>query len=385
VKILLVGNYRSDAQESMLRFTTMMQEGLDRGGISCETIEPEPFWGRMVAQTYSGAGKWLGYLDKYVHFPKQLRARAGSNAPEHSLLVHVCDHSNAIYVPALRKAGFKVLVTCHDLIAVRAGVESTGEYHFSATGRFLQRTILNSLGSAHGIACVSGSTLRDVQRLVQDQGRGLPETRVIWNGLNYPYRILDEKESAARIDRAGFSKLLVQPFIFHLGTSQPRKNRDTLIRVLAEAARKGWNGNLIFAGDALWPELISMVNDLQMEQKVFQVGVVPNELVEAFFNRAQAFIFPSRSEGFGWPVIEAQACGCPVVSSNAGPLPEILGNSALLHDPEDVAGFTGDLLRLSKAEERLKWKERGMKNAETFKADTMIQKYIEFYREMAAA
>ncbi|HST30633.1 MAG TPA: glycosyltransferase, partial [Chthoniobacterales bacterium] len=97
-----------------------------------------------------------------------------------------------------------------------------------------------------------------------------------------------------------------------------------------------------------------------------------------------SLLYPSRFEGFGWPVIEAQACGCPVVCSNAGPLPEVAGDAALFHDVDDEVGFETDLMRLSDRAERAVWSEKSFRNAERFSTSRMISQYIDIYRNLGA-
>jgi len=95
-------------------------------------------------------------------------------------------------------------------------------------------------------------------------------------------------------------------------------------------------------------------------------------------------LYPSRFEGFGWPVIEAQACGCPVVCSNSGPLPEAAGDAGLFHDADDEAGFAADLLRLSDPGQRAIWSEKSLRNAERFSTSRMVSQYIDIYRNLGA-
>src|SRR5216110_1110114 len=145
-----------------------------------------------------------------------------------------------------------------------------------------------------------------------------------------------------------------RPRFQHVGSNLRRKNRDGALRIFARCKEK-WNARLVFAGDALTQELLSLADRLGISDRVMQVPNASDELLEALYNRAVALLYPSRFEGFGWPVIEAQACGCPVVCSNSGPLPEAAGDAGLFHAPDDEAGFASDLLRLRDPTQRAIW------------------------------
>src|SRR5437868_4930278 len=98
--VLLLGNYPLDQQQSMQRFSAMMLHGLRARGIDVELIMPRPFLGKL--QFLGGfARKWLGYIDKYILFPAELRRKVRTPLP---LIVHICDHSNAVYVQQCRPA-----------------------------------------------------------------------------------------------------------------------------------------------------------------------------------------------------------------------------------------------------------------------------------------
>ena len=118
-RVLLVGNYLPDGQESMLRFARMMLDGLRSSGREAELVSPGVFFGRWLPSTH-GLGKWLAYLDKFVLFPWTLRRRVRTLGP--GGVVQICDHSNAMYAPAAASAGHPVLVVCHDLGAVRGAL-----------------------------------------------------------------------------------------------------------------------------------------------------------------------------------------------------------------------------------------------------------------------
>ena len=200
--------------------------------------------------------------------------------------------------------------------------------------------------------------------------------------MAYPFRKLPEPEVSARLAKVPSFNQEV-PFILHVGSNLRRKNRDGALRIFALCKEK-WNARLVFAGEALTPELKSLAESLGISDRITEVPDASDELIEALYNRALALLYPSRFEGFGWPVIEAQACGCPVVCSNAGPIPEAVGDAGLLHPPDDEAEFAADLLRLAEPAQRAIWSEKSLRNAERFSTRRMVSQYIDIYRRLGA-
>ena len=372
--VLLIGNYPLDRQQSMQRFGTMMLRGLNDAGVSAKLIVPRPCLGKFRAAG-SFIGKWLGYIDKFVLFPRELR----SALREQPALVQICDHSNAIYTRWIDNV--PVVVTCHDLLAVRGALGEETDCPASFTGKFLQRWILRGLRCADEVVCVSHATETDAHRLISSRNAN-PRIELVHLGLSYPFRKLSVDETSKRLAAiSGFDKSV--PFVVHVGSNLRRKNRDGALRIFART-KDQWNARFVFAGDALTPDLLSLAANLGISDRIAQVADASSELLEALYNRAVAMLYPSRFEGFGWPVIEAQACGCPVVCSNTGPLPEAAGDAGLFHDPDDEEGFASDLLRLRDPAQRAIWSEKSLRNAERFSAGRMISHYIDIYRSLGA-
>jgi glycosyltransferase involved in cell wall biosynthesis len=372
--VLLIGNYKPDQQQSMQRFNAMMLEGLAAAGIPAELIRPEPVLGKIKSLGKSAA-KWLAYIDKYILFPGKLRRKLLMQP----VLVHICDHSNAVYAKNCKP--HKILVTCHDLLAVRGALGERTDCPASFTGRILQRWILNGLGQADAIACVSRATADDAERLVARENN-LPRISIVPMGLNYQYHRLPPEIARSRL--AKIDKFDVNlPFVLHVGSNLRRKNRDGVLRIFARCKDK-WNGRLVFAGDLLDAQLMSLARELGVAERITQLENPESETLETLYNCATALIYPSRFEGFGWPIIEAQACGCPAICANSGPLPEAAGDAGLFHGVDDEDGFASDLLRLSDPAQRATWSEKSLRNAERFSPEKMIALYIDIYRSLGA-
>ena len=317
--VLLIGNYPADQQQSMQRFATMMLRGLTAAGVPAELIQPQPLFGKI---RFAGdfVAKWLGYIDKFLLFPRQLRARLSPAVR----LVHICDHSNAMYCAQAKSR--PVVVTCHDLLAVRGALGEVSDTPASATGKYLQRWIVAGLRRATAVVCASSATLRDAQRLVR-QSEGRPQLLLIHHGINYPYQ--KQPPEVARRHLAGVASLdPARPFLLHVGSNLRMKNREGVLRIFA-LTKNEWDGQLVFAGLGLTPELRSLGEMLGVLDRVVEVAGPDNDLLEALYSSAFALLYPSRFEGFGWPIIEAQACGCPVLCANREPMSEIGGDAAL--------------------------------------------------------
>ena len=372
--VLLIGNYTPDQQQSMQRFSAMMLQGLVAAGVPVELIRPEPILGK-IKSLGTFAAKWLAYIDKYIFFPGKLKRKLSTQPA----LVHICDHSNAVYARSCKP--HQILVTCHDLLAVRGALGEQTDCPATPAGRVLQRWILKGLQQADVLACVSGATADDAGRLLV-RGVKRPRINVVPLGLNYRYRKLPPEIARARL--AGIDKFDVNaPFVLHVGSNLRRKNRDAVLRIFAKCKPK-WNGRLVFAGDLLDAQLLSLARQFEIAGCITQLENPRSETLEALYNCAVALLYPSRFEGFGWPVVEAQACGCPVICTNSGPLPETAGEAGLFHDVADEDGFASDLLRLTDPVERAKWSDKSMRNAERFSSEKMIAQYLDLYRSLGA-
>lgn len=364
LRILLVGNYKNDRQWSMLRFAQMLADGLSPVH-TVRLIQPETFFGGAPI----GEGllrKWLGYFDKYILFPVALVRQS-----RWADVVHICDQGNAPYVRWLARKPH--VATCHDTLAIFCAMGKFRDQRTRWTGRLYQRWILNGLRRAMRVVCVSPSTERDLLSLGGFQKERIA---VVDNGLNYAYSPMDKSEAWQRIGKLGLDP--GEDFFLHVGSNDWYKNRPGLLRIFSELrARSGKNFRLVLAGRPLTGELRTLAGDLGTRESIVEVDDVQSEDLRALYSAATALLVPSLQEGFGWPLIEAQACGCPVFASARGPLPYVGGDAAMYFDPDDSAGAAQIILdRLSRATEM---GVAGVENARRFAAHAMIAGYVEQY------
>lgn len=372
IRISLVSNYEPDEQESMLRYPRMLEGVLTARGHQVSILQPPVVFGRL-ARWRGRLQKWLGYIDKYLLAPLWLRWKLrGAD------VVHVCDHSNSMY---LRCAGRKPrLITCHDLIAIRS---ARGEYPGIRTGfsgRWQQRWIAARLARARFVVCVSHNTAAELRGLLPGSKA---EVRVIPHTLNRDFAPAEQNA----IDRtiAGWGLSRGDRYLLHVGGNVWYKNRLGALRIFAELRRSPQFTDLKFvlAGKPWTAETRDFVTAAQIEDSIFEATNVSDESLAALFSGAAALLFPSLEEGFGWPILEAQACGCPVITSNRPPMTEVAGEAAILIDPTDPRAAAETIVR--------RWNElpglraAGFRNLERFTEEKMAKAYIEAYEQVWAA
>jgi glycosyltransferase involved in cell wall biosynthesis len=360
----------------MIRFAKLLNSGFINQGVSSEIWWPTVFFGSKAKITNAGVGKWLGYLDKYVVFPvvMVLRLRSSGRFRDPNVRYHICDHSNSPYLKYL-PAG-RSSITCHDVIAIRGGLGYSDSFQpASKFGKILQKWIANNLKSASSIAFVSQLTLKQFKEVVIDYIPGQKNWRVIHNSFNAVFNRIDKVYAEQIITQRGVD--VKTPFILHVGSSLPRKNRKMLLDMVV-ALDSSLNVNICFAGEGLNSELRDYADLMGIKNKITEVIKPDHSTLVALYNSCLAFVFPSLSEGFGWPLIEAQACGAPVIASNIEPMPEVSGGAAIHVNANDPKAFAEALGSLQNEVFRQSLIEKGFENCLRFNEKQMIESYLNF-------
>ena len=378
IRVILVCNYECDRQESMLRFSALLAAELPAMGVAVETMRPAAYFATWPLS--SRARKWLAYLDKFVIFPfVLLRRLRKTRKASHSLVgvvVHICDHGNALYRFFIRQA---CVVTCHDLLAVRGALGEDTDCPASRLGWFFQRLILRGLRQADFVVCDSSATRGDLIRLGGCEAES--KSKVILLCQNRQFRRLDLMQTVPLLSE--IPKLdSTQPFILVVGSNLLRKNRRGALRIFA-AALESWSGQLVIAGEALDAPELALASSLNIADRIVQAHTPSNETLEALYSLAFVLLYPSKCEGFGWPIIEAQACGCPVICSDRTSLPEVAGEGAIICDLDDESAFCRGILTLKEDAVRNQLIERGYQNLPRFQRHRMLTEYRDVYRTLA--
>lgn len=243
-------------------------------------------------------------------------------------------HSPDFTLPPTRP-GTRTLLTVHDLSFVR-----DPDSAMPVLRAYLNRVVPRSVARADRVLADSQATREDLIALY----RTPPEKiEVLYSGVNEVFQPVRDPAALAAV-RARYS-LGAAPFILAVGTLQPRKNYARLVQAFAQMAAP--EANLVIAGGKGWlyDAIFAEVERQRLGSRVIFPGFVADVDLPALYSAAAVLAYPSTYEGFGLPILEAYACGTPVVTSTASCLPEVAGDGALLVSPTDVPALAGALSR----------------------------------------
>lgn len=272
------------------------------------------------------------------------------------------------------------VVTVHDL----------GYHLFPAAHKPLDRAYLDysTRFNAHSAARVLADSQATRDDLVRFIGVAADKVTVVYLGRDETlYPVTDAASRAATLQRLGLAApgQPVPPYILYVGTVQPRKNLVRLLDAFALVRPQHPELRLVLAGKLGWLSEPIVQRAAALGDAVLFPGFVPDADLPALLTGALAFAFPSLHEGFGFPVLEAQACGTPVLAANTSSLPEVAGDAALLVDPLDTEAIAAGLLRLvDDAALRGRLRAAGFANLARFSWQRCAEQTLEALEAVAA-
>ncbi|NOZ30242.1 MAG: glycosyltransferase family 4 protein [Chloroflexi bacterium] len=284
-------------------------------------------------------------------------------------------HSTYFLMPY--RPGVPTVLTVYDLIPILYPEA------VSRRARWLFPHLLRlALRAAHRVIAISTATKKDLCRVT-----GVPESRIDVIPLAPDPRFVPQPGPmiAHLRERLG----LPPRYALYVGSNKPHKNLVRLIEAWGLVSKTpeaaGWA--LVIAGvwDPRYPEARQRARTLGLQDQVRFLGPVDEADLPALYGGAELFVFPSLYEGFGLPVLEAMACGAPVVCSDRASLPEVAGDAALLVDPTDAEALAGAITRLLTDEGlRQEMRRRALARAAEFSWERTACMTLAVYRAMAS-
>lgn len=266
-------------------------------------------------------------------------------------------------LPYIRPKKVKTVAVIHDLAF----------HHFGPQFTYKDWLLLHTFTSyvaAHAdqIIAVSHATAADIAHYY---GRSMG-VHVVHHGVNHEqfYLPTPAQKSEAWLKLHAALPAIQQPYLLYVGQIQPRKNLIRLIEAFELVKQTRTDLQLVIAGGHGWLQqpILARIAASPVKSSIIVTGAVADELLAPLYWHAEAFVLPSLQEGFGMPLLEAQACGCPVVTSNLSAMPEVAGEGAILVDPQSSTSIAEGINTALQNQAELT--QKGLANAQKFSWDT---------------
>jgi glycosyltransferase involved in cell wall biosynthesis len=368
--------------QSMPRFAQMLANGMANRGHEVEIWAPKPFFTCLPAP--KSLKKWLGYLDQYGLFISATVKRIKRCSVD-TLFVFT-DQALGPWIPLATDRPH--VIHCHDFLAQQSARGEIAENKISWTGRLYQSYIHKGYSKGKYFISVSKKTQDDLHTFLPSQPR---YSKVVYNGLNQDFDFhpsLDARKIFSQF--AGMD--LVPGYILHVGGNHFYKNRIGVIEIY-----NSWRSAevkvipLILIGEEPNANLLNARVQSAYAADILFLSGLEDEMVRLAYAGASVLLFPSLAEGFGWPIAEAMASGCPVITTGEAPMTEVAGEAAFFISrkpynsseakswADKAAVILGKVINLS-VQEREYVVRRGKVNADRFNSEKILDSIEECYQ-----
>ncbi|MCJ7792570.1 MAG: glycosyltransferase family 4 protein [Candidatus Marinimicrobia bacterium] len=275
--------------------------------------------------------------------------------------------------PFLLPMKAKKILTLHDLFPLTHPQTAPSRY-----SPYIYKYLLPQvLKSTDKVIVISKNTRRDLLNY-------FPHLK---GKITVIYEAADESfRKTGNLERVKRKYTLDFPFIFSLGILNPIKNFTTLIKAFSKLKNRGLKHKLVIGGKKGWrfENIFQQARDLVKKGEIIFSDFIPEEDLPYFYNLADLFVFPSLYEGFGIPILEAMACGCPVITSNISSMPEVAGRAALfINNPLDIDEIASKITQvLTNSNLKKGLIKKGFVQAAKFSWERTARETIKVYEEV---
>jgi glycosyltransferase involved in cell wall biosynthesis len=276
-------------------------------------------------------------------------------------------------IPALLPKSIKTILTIHDLVAFLFP-----ETHNRKANLIERLFIKTSLKKTAHVITVSDNTKKDVQEKFKFYKNPIT---TIYNAADETYKPVAKEKLTGFIKKTNLPK----KFFVAVGTLIPRKNYPNLIKALALLHKTHPEYQLLIVGGKGWheQEIHDLIKQNYLSKKVHLLGYLSTTAIRNLYNLAKALVFPSFYEGFGIPPLEAMKSGCPVIASYTSSIPEVVGDAALLIDPESPEAIARAMKKIVVDDELAEsLRNKGLAQGQKFSWERSAEKLLEIIEDL---
>lgn len=319
MKIVLFTHPDFLGSQSMPRYANMLFQGIQERGHDVELWSPKARFYKLPFK--DSLKKWLGYVDQYLVFPFEVKLKS-ITASKKTLFIFA-DQALGPWVPLVHKRPH--VIHCHDFLALASALGLVPENPTSFTGKVYQKFIQKGFSKGCHFISVSQKTQFDLTKYHLGE---IMSSEVCYNGLNRIFERLDQHQSRKKMGEY-LHMNLADGYIMHLGGNQYYKNRIGVLEIY-EQFRLNYSISipLLMIGAAPTEKLLKKYQDSKYNADIHFVLNMGDEFINHAYSGATCLLFPSIDEGFGWPIAEAMASGCIVITTNTDPMSEVNGDAS---------------------------------------------------------
>lgn len=374
------------SHQSMPRFAKMLADGMSKRGHTVSVWSPQERMRKLLSPTF--LKKWLGYIDQYIIFPLEVKSKI-KKIPKDTLFVFT-DHALGPWVPIVKDLPH--VIHCHDFLAQQSALNEIPENPLSWSGKKYQAYIRNGYTSGKNFISVSKKTQTDLNRFLNNKTH---HSDMVYNGLNQVFTVQDPNACRLKLSEK-ITVDLHKGYLLHVGGNQWYKNRLGVVAIY-DAWRELQDTKLplLLIGNAPDVKLLAAIQNSTFKNDIHILTGLNDEYVRWAYCGASVFLFPSLAEGFGWPIAEAMASGCPIITTNQAPMTEVAGNAAFLIPrktqqaadsiiwAQEAAKMVDHIIRLS-SQQRNEIIELGLENIKRFDSNNALDQIEEIYVNILA-
>lgn len=332
-------------------------------------IAPEA-WSRRKDLWKAGTGFRKNYERLWRH-PHAVKALEGD-------IFHIIDHSNAHVAYWLKQKGCKIVVTCHDLVQFVYPEILKDQARFPALSMASWKYSVQGMEKADRVIAVSSNTAKDVISMLPIAAE---KVVVIPNGVENEFYQLPAEE--VQEIKKNYESSPDTFCLLNVGTNHQRKNIDNILRSLILLRDRGVPVRLWKVGSEFSLEQQKLINLHGLESMITFISTPDKTTLLRLYNAADALLAPSLYEGFGLTILEAMACGTPVISANVSSLPEVAGDAAILVDPLNVQAIADAVCALQSDKKlRQSYIEKGLARTKQFSWRSSTEQVVEVYESL---
>ncbi len=337
-------------------------------------ISPQSWCDEDAADLWQSGNPLRKYYERFYNFPRTVNQLKAD-------IFHIIDHTDGHIAYRLKKAGKSVIVTCHDLVQYIYPEILNNEARFPAFSLAVWRYSVKGITTADGTIAISNNTAQDLINCLKINPEKIS---IVFNGVNSNFSLPDPKIAAEW--RQKYIKSPEEICLLNVGNNHQRKNIETVLKVVKTMVDSNIPVRLWKVGEDFYPEQKQYIQANNLDKHITLINSPDRDTLIRFYHAADILLAPSLYEGFGLTILEAMACGTPIITSNVSALPEVAGDAAILVEPTDVEAITQAIASIHQDSAlRQTLVDRGLARVKEFSWKKTAEQTAIFYEQIVAA